>query len=305
MHISKTIVAAFLANSLFVHAAPAPKCDAIDAVYAILRGPLKAKASSFCLSFLGGDKTARQTQTQTLTGATQTATVTLADQTVTETSSTTNVNLATTTVNEPLPNPTTTTTVTVTAGTSTIYQKRDAQITARNIPPELAAFAASRISKACSCIVTPTTTTITSTTTASVAGPTTTATLPGNVVTVTAIITVQTTSTITTTSTVAAVDTVTQTYTTTVTPILVKPKICNARGLPGANAFNYDANFNTNQAACIASCKSDNRCYATGFYLVTDPSTGTTTGTCRKYDKSVTDTADLGPGYYNFNDKAC
>jgi hypothetical protein len=90
-----------------------------------------------------------------------------------------------------------------------------------------------------------------------------------------------------------------------VTPILVKPKICNARGLPGVNAFNYDANFNSNQAACIASCKTDNRCLSTGFYTVTDPSTGTQTGTCRKYDKSVTDTADLGPGYYNFNDRAC
>ena len=92
---------------------------------------------------------------------------------------------------------------------------------------------------------------------------------------------------------------------TTVTPILVKPKICNARGLPGPNAFNYDANFNTNQAACIASCKTDNRCLSTGFYIVTDPTNGSQTGTCRKYDKSVTDSADLGSGYYNFNDKAC
>jgi len=92
---------------------------------------------------------------------------------------------------------------------------------------------------------------------------------------------------------------------TTVTPILVKPKICNAKGLPGANAFNYDANFNTNQADCIAHCKTDARCLSTGFYLVTDPTTGMTTGTCRSYDKSVTDSADLGFGYYNFNDKAC
>ncbi|KAJ8114393.1 hypothetical protein OPT61_g3716 [Boeremia exigua] len=305
MHVSQNIVAAFLANSLLVYAAPAPKCDAVDAVYAILRGPLKVKASSLCLSFLGGHKTARQTQTQTLTGPTQTVTVTLADQTTTETASTTNVNLVTTMEDQPLPNPTTTTTLTVTADTRTVYQKRDAQITARNIPPELAAFAASRISKACSCIVVPTTTTATTTTTVSVSGPTTTETLPGRVVTVTTIFTAQITSTITTTRTVPAEGTETQTYTTTVTPILVKPKICNAKGLPGASAFNYDANFNTNQASCIASCKPDSRCLATGFYLVTDLGTGAQTGTCRKYDKSVTDSADLEFGYYTFNDKAC
>jgi hypothetical protein len=52
-------------------------------------------------------------------------------------------------------------------------------------------------------------------------------------------------------------------------------------------------------------CKTDNRCLSTGFYIVTNPTTGTQTGTCRKYDKSVTDSADLGFGYYNFNDKAC
>lgn len=108
------------------------------------------------------------------------------------------------------------------------------------------------------------------------------------------------TQTVTLTGTAA-----TTTVTRTITPLLIKPKICNARGLPGANAFNYNANFNTDQASCIASCKTDTRCYSTGFYLVTDPSTGTSTGTCRKYDKSVTDSADLGLGYYNFNDKAC
>ncbi|KAJ4993201.1 hypothetical protein SVAN01_01176 [Stagonosporopsis vannaccii] len=305
MRISQNIVAAFLANSLFVHAAPAPGCNSVDAVYAILRGPLKVKASSLCLSFLGGDKTALQTSTHTLTGPTQTVTVTQADQTTTETSSTTNVNLITTTTDQPLPNPTTTTTVIVTAGTSTIYQKREAHITARNLPPELAAFAAYRISRACSCIVVPSTTTTTTTTTINVSGPTTTATLPGKLVIVTTTITIQTTSEITTTRTVPAVGTETQTYITTVTPILVKPKICNASGLPGANAFSYNANFNTNQVNCIASCRTDARCYSTGFYLVTDPSTGSTTGTCRKYDKSVTDSADLGFGYYNFNDKAC
>lgn len=97
----------------------------------------------------------------------------------------------------------------------------------------------------------------------------------------------------------------TVTVTTTVNPVLVKPAICNARGLPGANAFNYNANFNSNQASCKNQCKADPRCLSTGFYLVTDPSSGTTTGTCRLYDKSVTDSADLGFGYYNFNDKAC
>jgi hypothetical protein len=91
-----------------------------------------------------------------------------------------------------------------------------------------------------------------------------------------------------------------------VTPILVKPKICNAAGLPGANAFNYNANFNAaSVAACLAACQADNRCYSLGTYLVTDPTTGTTTRTCRYYDKPVADSADLGFGYYAFYDKAC
>ena len=128
---------------------------------------------------------------------------------------------------------------------------------------------------------------------------------PQTTVVVTYTTTVEVTSPATAVATLGPTSTVTTAVTTTVTPILVKPKICNARGLPGARAFNYDANFNTNQAACIASCKPDNRCLATGFYIVTDPSTGSQTGTCRKYDKSVTDSADLGSGYYNFNDKAC
>ncbi|KAF3801178.1 putative oxidoreductase [Colletotrichum gloeosporioides] len=149
---------------------------------------------------------------------------------------------------------TATVTVTITAGTKTIYQKKK-----RNnrpaCPPALRLFAESRISSACSCIAQPITRTVTATAK-----------------------TVQITSQTQVTQTVAG-DAITQTVTTTVTPILVKPKICNERGLPGPNAFNYDANFND----CIASCKTDNR----------------------KYDKSVTDSADLGPGYYNFNDKAC
>lgn len=107
------------------------------------------------------------------------------------------------------------------------------------------------------------------------------------------------------TSTVGPDQTVTVTQQTTVTPVVVKPKICNASGLPGPDANNYYANYNSNQAACIASCKTDNKCLSTGFYIVTDPSTGATSGTCRYYTGSVADSDVLGPGYYTFNDKAC
>jgi hypothetical protein len=196
-------------------------------------------------------------------------------------------------------------TVTATAATRTVYQKREALANPGNVPALLATFASSRISSACRCIVTPTTRTGTATQTQSVAGPQIMQTQPGETVTVTITTTFQVTSEDTITMTLPPSTTSTQTLVTTVTPILVKPKICNAQGLPGANAFNYDANFNTNQAACIAGCKTDARCLSTGFYLVTDPISGTTTGTCRSYDKSVVDTADLGVGYYNFNDKAC
>ncbi len=209
------------------------------------------------------------------------------------------------------PPPTVTVVDVVTAGTRTIYQrKREQEIKMKRnqrpqCPPALLIFGENVVSSACSCIVTPTTTTVYATAQQSVAGPVNTATAQGRQVVVTVTQTIQVTSEIDVTRTQDAGYTATQHIQSTVTPILVKPKICNARGLPGPNAFNYDANFNTDQASCIASCKTDNRCLSTGFYMVTDPSTGTSTGTCRKYDKSVTDSADLGPGYYNFNDKAC
>lgn len=51
-----------LAGGASVTAAPANECSPVNAVYAILKGPLHAQASSLCLSFLGGDKTTQQTQ---------------------------------------------------------------------------------------------------------------------------------------------------------------------------------------------------------------------------------------------------
>jgi hypothetical protein len=88
-----------------------------------------------------------------------------------------------------------------------------------------------------------------------------------------------------------------------VVPILVKPKICNARGQDNTNALNYYTILNVDKAACLAACKVDGRCLSTGFYF--EPGSGTSTGTCRFYDKAVADTADLGAGFYNYNDKAC
>ncbi|KAF4914807.1 hypothetical protein CGCF415_v002166 [Colletotrichum fructicola] len=303
MHISRLSFAAILAWGSAVTAAPASHCNIVDTVYAILRGPLRAEASQFCLGYLGGMKTTTVTTTATQSGPGRTVTVTVPDQTQAQTVTLTNVNQQTMTNTITGEGSTATVTVTVTAGTKTIYQKKK-----RNnrpaCPPALRLFAESRISSACSCIAQPTTKTITATAKVTVSGPQATQTAPGKTVIVTVTQTVQVTSQTQVTKTVAG-DAVTQTVTTAVTPILVKPKICNARGLPGPNAFNYDANFNTNQADCIASCKIDNRCLSTGFYIVTDPGSGTQTGTCRKYDKSVTDSADLGPGYYNFNDKAC
>ena len=90
---------------------------------------------------------------------------------------------------------------------------------------------------------------------------------------------------------------------TTVIPIRVLPKICNARGQDSPNALNYNTILNVIQSRCLAECKLDRRCLSTAFYI--EPGSGTSTGTCRLYDKSVTDTAVLGPGFYNFNDKAC
>lgn len=231
--------------------------------------------------------------------------MTAAAQTATATAQTVQTVSVTETATVQLPDASVMQTVTVTAATSTVYQKREAMANPAGVPGPLAIFASSRISSACLCIVTPATRTITTTQTQSVAGPQITQTQPGVTVTVTVTTTSQTTVDTTITTTLDPSTTSTQTVTTTVTPILVKPKICNAKGLPSANAFNYDANFNTNQANCIASCKTDARCLSTGFYLVTDPGTGSQTGTCRKYDKSVTDSANLGAGYYNFSDKAC
>lgn len=213
--------------------------------------------------------------------------------------------MITQTATQQLPDEVVTETATATAATRTVYQKREAAAAYKAIPVPLAMFASSRISAACRCIVTPATRTITATQTQSVAGPKIVQTQEGGTVTLTVTTTVQITSENTITTTIPPSTTLTQTLTTTVTPVLVRPKICNVRGLPGPNAFNYYANFNTDQASCIASCKTDDRCFATGFYLVTDPGSGTQTGTCRNYDKPVADSASLGVGYYTFNDKAC
>jgi hypothetical protein len=304
MHLSRSLFV--LAHASSVLASPS-YCTRADAALSLLKGPLKTIASNFCQTYLGTRSTTL-TATATATGPENTITTTLPDQTQTETTEVTVTDTTTDidTVNQP--NPTVTVTQTRTAGTRTIYQRKRAATERRAatpVPSALRAFAASRISSACSCIVTPSTVTKVVTTLTTVPGKDVTKTEQGNTDTTTETDTEKTTLTVEVTTTVGPAGTDTVEVATTVTPILVKPKICNARGLPGANAFNYDANFNTNQANCIASCKTDNRCLSTGFYIVTDPSTGTQTGTCRKYDKSVTDSADLGPGYYNFNDKAC
>ena len=71
------------------------------------------------------------------------------------------------------------------------------------------------------------------------------------------------------------------------------------------NALPYNADFGTlAQAGCIASCKRDLLCLSTGFYITTDPSDDSQTSVCRYYVISVAESADLGPGYYNFDDKA-
>ncbi|EAT80192.1 hypothetical protein HBI56_056520 [Parastagonospora nodorum] len=302
MRVTSPTVLSILASGFFVSAAPAKGCNRVDAVYMLLKGSLQSQASSLCVQFLGGDQTVVQTQIQTVTGPARIATITAPDETQTIDVEVTNVNQVYSTETVYLPPPTTTQTVTVVGPTQTIYQKRGNHVA---LPPKLASFASSRISSACSCIATPTTRTISDIQTFTIPGSQATTKLPGATISVTLTKTLQITSVSYTTTTLPATTTIIATATTTVRPILVKQKICNAKGLPGSNAFNYGANFNTNQDACVASCKTDTRCLATGFYLVTDPSTGTTTGTCRKYDKAVVDSADLGFGYYNFNDKAC
>lgn len=200
------------------------------------------------------------------------------------------------------PDVTVTTTETVTGPTSTVYQRRDAQPNRSPLPVALAIFASSRISSACSCIVTPTTRTTTTTQTQSVAGPQITVTAAAATVTATTTTTLQITEVETTTATNPAA-TVTVTAATMVIPILVKPKICNARGQDSPNALNYNTILNVDRSGCLAACVPDRRCLSTAFYL--EPGGGTSTPTCRLYDKSVTDTAQLGSGFYIFNDKAC
>jgi hypothetical protein len=270
------------------------------------------------LAYLGGDKTVEETQvssntytepqqitdneqTATVTGDVVTITVTAAAETVTTDVETIDTITVTTTVTEQQPDAVATQTATVTAPAQTLFQKRDA------LPATLLNFAPSQISSACSCLVTPTTLTVTSTATQSISGPQTTSSAPGVTVTVTQIETLQITVPNTITVTAAPTATQTETVFTTTTPVVIvaKPKTCNVRGLPGPHAYNFAANFNSNQEACLALCKAEGRCQSTGFYLVTDPSTQRTTGTCRLYDKSVADSMNLGVGYYTFNDKAC
>ncbi|KAH7020803.1 uncharacterized protein B0I36DRAFT_353548 [Microdochium trichocladiopsis] len=307
MQLTSFAITYILSVGALVSAAPlagVDACAAVGDVVSLLTGPLKSRASSFCSDYLGGPKTTVLVQTATVTGATVTSLATLPNQTQTATASTTTITTITSTVTQREANPTTTVAVTATAAMRTVYQRGLTTVPVP-IPTPLRIFAASKISSACSCIVALPTTTLRSTATQNVAGPVTTQTVQGRTVTVTYTFTVQETTSFITTQTVPATGTDTTTATvTTVTPILVKPKICNAKGLP--NILSYTSNFNTNQAACIASCKNDSRCLSTGFYIVTDPFTGTSTGTCRSYDQPVADTADLGSGgTYTFNDKAC
>lgn len=304
MRVSRSLAILAYANSVL--ASPS-YCTRVDPCLSLLKGPLKTIVNNFCLNYLG-TRTATSITTATTTGAGKLVTTTLPDQTVTETTVTTATDTTIQIDTLTLSPPTVTIIQTLTAGTRTIYQRRRDVAERRAVaavPSNLKIFAASRISSACSCLVTPSTITKVTTSTLTVPGQDVVQTVPGQPGTTTATDTERTTVTELETVTIGPLDTATTTLQTIVTPILVKPKICNARGLPGANSFGIDINFNSNQANCIASCKTDNRCLSTGFYLVTDITTGSQTGTCRKYDKSVTDSADLGAGFYNFNDKAC
>lgn len=302
MHISKSTLITLLAYSSSATAKPTPN-NGKDAA-SILRGPLVGIAKAFCSAYLHYPRTSIVYTTVTKTDLPGTTSyTTIPGQTSSQTISTTSTVFTTITESVYQPDSSVSTSVTVTGPTATVYQKRSGYIVA--IPSQLKSCLSQDISSACSRIASPRTTTVTSQIVQHASGPVVTSTVTGQTVATTVTQQALITSTIETTATYPATTTVTYTVSTTVTPILVKPKICNARGLPGSNAFNYDANFNTNQADCIASCKTDSRCLSTGYYLVTDPSTGSATGTCRKYDKSVTDSADLGFGYYNLNDKAC
>lgn len=300
MHLSTSIVLSLLTISSSVIGSP-DLAGPVEDIVKILRGPCRSEAAPFCSAYLHYPITKTVTRTVTATKPGSTVVTTLPDQTSRQTTKVTTTNIVTSTEEVQQDDPTVTSTNTVTAGTRTVYQKRAAP----TIPARIRKYPPRYISSACRRVIPRSTTTKTTTKTVSVAGVASTSTAPGKTTTVTDTQTIQETSSVIATTTIPPTNTDTQVVQTTVTPILVKPKICNAQGLPGANAFNYDANFNTNQADCIASCKTDNRCLSTGFYIVTNPTTGTQTGTCRKYDKSVTDSADLGSGYYNFNDKAC
>lgn len=97
----------------------------------------------------------------------------------------------------------------------------------------------------------------------------------------------------------------TETSTTTVTPTVFQPKVCNASGTPKGQS-NYDTNFNSGgQADCIANCKLDTRCLSTGYYTIFEPSNGNTYRVCRYFSQPVAGSANLGSGSYTFNDKAC
>ena len=262
---------------------------------------LSRRHRSALLHILNPNIITNKEQTATVTGDTATITVTAAAQTITTDVETIETITVTSTATAQEPDAVTIQIVTVTAPAQTLFQKRDV------LPATLLNFAPSQISSACSCIATPTTVTVTSTATQSIAGPQITESAPGVTVTITQIETLQLTVPNTITVTAPPTSTQTETITTTTTPvvIVVQPKTCNAKGLPGPRAFNYAANFNTNQEACIAACKTDPRCGSTGFYIVTNASNGQATGTCRSYDKSVADSAILGQGYYTWNDKAC
>lgn len=320
MRITSLTVLSILASGSVVSAAPAKGCNSVDAVYLLLKGSLQSQASSLCVQFLGGYKTVVQTQVrrsthiidsksltieqiQTVTGPARIATITAPDQTQTIVVDVTNINQVYMTESVYLPPPTTTT-VTVVGPTQTVYQKRRNPVT---LPPKLASFASSRISSACSCIATPTTTTIAATQTSTIPGAQSTTTLPGTTLSITVTKTLEETSVSYTTTTLPATTTVVETATFTARPVLVKQKICNASGLIGDNGadFHYNANYDTNQDACIAMCKADEHCLATGFYIATDWETEVTRGVCRMFDHAVADTAALGYGYYTWNDKAC
>ncbi|KAF7543170.1 hypothetical protein G7Z17_g10962 [Cylindrodendrum hubeiense] len=293
-----------LASAAIAQAGP---CNPSAAVCSQIKHLLGSDATPVCSSYLG-PRLATVTVTATSVH-TNLETTTLPPPTQSTTLEVTTTVFVTSEETRYSQNPTQTQVETVTAPAKTIYRyrpagKRDA------LNPVLHSlemkYSESMVTAGCNCVYEPSTETVTST--ASVIEEATQQLTSGPVTTVVVTETqyVPVTQEVDVTITVGPTNTDTVQAKATVIPDpVVRPAICNARGLPGVNAFNYYANFNTNQNACISACKTDSRCLATGFYLVTDPSTGQTTGTCRYYDKSVTDSADLGFGYYNFNDMDC